>query len=127
MCWPVTRAALTDTVPERSALRSFSVHEESMAPVAVSMTTVPTCSSPLTRVKSPTASRRAPGSSTRSLTWLLKAKDCPFHSPDDASKPARPEVCAFVEPTRATPVKLPPTYMVEPTCSKAWTWALPSA
>ena len=100
----------------------------SIWPVAGSSTTVPTCSSPLTYVKSPTASSLPEGSVSRSFTWLLKLKAMPVKAPVFTSNAARPRdsVMAPSAPER-TPVKLPPTNMVVPTCSKAWTWMLPSA
>ena len=126
MCSPTTFAALTVTT-DALPLRICRSHEGSIWPVAASIRTVPTWVSPLTLVKSPTASSLPPGSSTRSFTWLLKSKVWPVQSPVVASKAARPRLVVS-EPFLpfCTPVKLPPTYMVEPTCSKAWTWILPS-
>ena len=122
----ITFADFTLTRPPLP-LRTCRSHEGSIAPVAGSMRTVPTWVSPLTLVKSPTARSLPLGSSTRSLTWLLKSKVWPVHTPVVASKAARPlEVIAEPFLPFWTPVKLPPTYMVEPTCSKAWTWMLPS-
>ena len=65
---------------------------------------------------------------SRSFTWLLKLKVMPVKAPVFTSNAARPRdsVTAPSAPER-TPVKLPPTNMVEPTCSKVWTWILPSA
>ena len=118
---------LTETRPPLVPVRACRVHDGSIWPVAGSIRTVPTWVSPLTFVKSPATRSLPPGSSARSLTWLLKEKVCPFHSPVVTSKPARPEdAISWPFLPFCTPVKLPPTYMVEPICSKAWTWILPS-
>ena len=61
------------------------------------------------------------------LDLVVEVEVWPVHTPVVASKAARPlEVIAEPFLPFWTPVKLPPTYMVEPTCSKAWTWMLPS-
>ena len=54
------------------------------------------------------------------LPRLLKSKVWPVQSPVLTSKAARPRE-AVSEPFSPclTPVKLPPTYMVEPTCASA--------
>ena len=95
-------------------------HEGSIAPVDGSMTTVPMWASPLTRVKSPATRRRPSGSARRALTCALKSKAWPVQSPVFTSKAARPreDFSAPFSPC-LTPVKLPPTYMVDPTCAKA--------
>ena len=61
------------------------------------------------------------------MTCPLKSKVWPVKSPVATSKAARPreEISVPLSPC-LTPVKLPPTYMVEPTWAKAWTWMLPS-